>query len=34
MNRNEKLKALAKKAYECVNISNDGCTTYPVGDDE
>jgi hypothetical protein len=33
MNRNEKLKALAKKAYECANISNDGYTTYPIGDD-
>lgn len=33
MNRNEKLKALAKKAYECANISNDDCTTYPIGDD-
>lgn len=33
MNRNEKLKALTKKAYECANISNDDCTTYPIGDD-
>lgn len=33
MNRNEKLKALAKKAYQCANISNDDCTTYPIGDD-
>lgn len=33
MNKNEKLKVLAKKAYECANISNDGYTTYPIGND-
>jgi len=33
MNRNEKLKALTKKAYECANISNDDYTTYPFSSD-
>lgn len=34
MNRNEKLKALTKKAYECANISNDDYTTYPLSDND